>query len=75
MPNPNQLLNDPQAAFDAFQQTKSLDDMRATVKKFPILKQMVPTIENTINEQVPQILKPLFERPLDNHRRRRLIQF
>ena len=53
--------NNPQAAFEAFQQADSLDAMRQVVVQYPILKQMIPTIEQVINEQVPPQHRPAFE--------------
>lgn len=40
--------NDPQAAFEAFQRATSLTEMRQTVQQFPVLTQMIPTIEQVI---------------------------
>lgn len=53
--------NDPQAAFDAFQRVGSLNAMRQLLTQFPILVQMIPTIEQVIQQQVPAEGRP----PLD----------
>jgi len=56
--------NDPQAAFDGFQQITSLKEMRQLIVQFPILAQMIPTIEHIIKQQVPPKQRPLFEQQL-----------
>ena len=56
--------NDPQAAFEAFQQAGSLDAMRQTVEQFPVLAQMIPTIQQVIQQQVPPDQRPAFEQRL-----------
>jgi tetratricopeptide (TPR) repeat protein len=53
--------NDPQVAFEAFQRVTSLDAMRHVVAQYPILKDMIQTIQKTIQTQVPPELKPEFE--------------
>jgi len=56
--------NDPQAAFDAFQRAHSLDAMQQTVLQFPILAQMIPAIEQVIQQQVSPEYRPAFEQKL-----------
>jgi len=56
--------NDPQAAFEAFEQAGSVDAMRQLVAQFPVLAQMIPTIEGVINEQVPPEDRPALEQQL-----------
>lgn len=56
--------NDPQAAFEAFQGAGSPDAMRQAVAQFPELAQLIPTIEQVIQTQVPPEARPAFEQRL-----------
>jgi tetratricopeptide (TPR) repeat protein len=56
--------NDPQAVFDAFQRVESLEAMRQAVQQYPILVQMIPAIQQVIEQQVPPELRPAFEQRL-----------
>jgi len=58
------IPNDPQAAFEAFQHTRSLETMRKAVQQFPILAQMIPTIEQVVQQQVPVQHRSDFEQRL-----------
>jgi len=57
--------NDAQVAFEAFQRATSLDAMRQAVGQYPILKDMIQTIQQVIQMQVPPHLKPEFETRLN----------
>jgi len=56
--------DDPKAASEAFQQAASPDAMRQAVAQFPVLAQLIPTIQQVINEQVPPEQRPAFEQKL-----------
>jgi len=56
--------HNPLVWFEAFQRADSFDTMRQTVQQFPILTQMIPTIEQVIQQQIPAELKPQFEQHL-----------
>ncbi|MBZ0276380.1 MAG: tetratricopeptide repeat protein [Anaerolineae bacterium] len=60
----NAVSSDLQAAFEAFQQAGSQEGMRQVVGQFPILRQLIPTIEQFIRENVPPEHKPALEQRL-----------
>jgi len=56
--------NDPQAAFEAFQLAGSPEEMRKAIEQFSILAQMIPTIQQVIQQQVPPQHRSDFEQRL-----------
>jgi hypothetical protein len=48
------------AAFDAFQDTKSFEDMQAAVRKYPFMIQagFIQLVEKTIVQRIPPEQKP-----------------
>jgi tetratricopeptide (TPR) repeat protein len=55
---------DQSAAFDAFQYAYSLDMMQQAVAEFPVLAQIIPTIEKIIARTLPPQYHPLFDQRL-----------